>query len=150
MQFDFSKCQNLGSMFNIIKTKKKIDKGREKKGESHKREQKNKIRKETRNKKTKTSKMSPISDFYLCLVSLSIRTLRERETVLFNIYMYVWTVSTHYKYCCQQEMIPGTIDLGLLLHIVTSISVNYISQSAQRFYLTFLKDDLVDKTFNSS
>lgn len=47
-------------------------------------------------------------------------------------------------------MIPGTIDLGLLLHIVTSISVNYISQSAQRFYLTFLKDDLVDKTFNSS
>lgn len=45
---------------------------------------------------------------------------------------------------------PGNIDLGLLLHIVTSISVNYISQSAQRFYLTFKKNDLVDQTFNSS
>ena len=47
MQFDFSKCQNLGGIFNIIKTKEKIDKGREKKSESHKRKQKNKIRKQT-------------------------------------------------------------------------------------------------------
>lgn len=79
MQFDFSKCQNLGSMFNIIKTKEKIDKGREKKGESHKRKQKNKIRKETRNKKTKTSKMSPISDFLFMSCFFKYKNLKGKE-----------------------------------------------------------------------
>ena len=79
MQFDFSKCQNLGGIFNIIKTKEKIDKGREKKSESHKRKQKNKIRKETRNKKTKTSKMSPISDFLFMSRFFKYKNLKGKE-----------------------------------------------------------------------